>query len=46
MKHTIENFTDQDLLGCIMSPHTTPEQKWAALKERAKRQNKLAILPV
>ncbi len=39
MKHEIENYTDGDLLAVIMSPHTSSEDKWAALAERTKRAN-------
>ena len=39
MRRTVDVYTDKDLLGCITSPHTTPDEKRAALKERNKRAN-------
>jgi len=40
MSHTLENYTDDDLLGVILSPHTSSEQKYAVLAERTKRNFK------
>ena len=40
MSHALENYTDDDLLGVIMSPHTSSEQKYAVLAERTKRNFK------
>jgi len=40
MSHTLANYTDDDLLGVIMSPHTSSEQKYAVLAERTKRNFK------
>tara|TARA_R100001377_G_C3181103_1_gene106694 strand:- start:558 stop:794 length:237 start_codon:yes stop_codon:yes gene_type:complete len=36
----LENYTDDDLLGVILSPHTSSEQKYAVLAERTKRNFK------
>tara|TARA_R110002096_G_scaffold130706_4_gene280041 strand:- start:1956 stop:2156 length:201 start_codon:yes stop_codon:yes gene_type:complete len=37
MQHDTTNYTDADLLACILSPHTTPDQKHTAKTERDKR---------
>lgn len=39
MRHAIPDYNDADLLACILSPYTTPDQKRAALNERSKRNN-------
>jgi hypothetical protein len=39
MRHAMPDYNDADLLACILSPYTTPEQKRAALEERSKRNN-------
>ena len=40
MEKTIENYSDADLLACILSPHTTSDDKYAAKAERDKRAAK------